>query len=416
MDQSAIEVSTTEFLGPRLAGLKRFAIGMGVVGLVLCALGLFLDPGLYPKDPTPFFHAYLYAYLFWMGATGGSLILLMIHHVVGGGWGYIIRRFLEAATRLLPLMVVLFVPVIFGLLYFHLYSGTPDSPGWYGPQAAAIPAIAAKSKFLNVPLFLLRTGLYFIIWMVLAYFLNRWGAILDRRRDIATFNRLNYLGSWGLIIYALTGSFAAFDWVMSLTPTWYSTIFGLLFLVSQVLTGMALMLVLFGWLAGDKPLTREVPRGYFRDLGNLLLTFIMLWAYMSFSQYLLTFTGDSTDEISWYIRRAHQGWGFISLALIPIHFFLPFTVLLVGSGIKRDPLRLRWVAAYVIGMRLMDLWWWVTPTFRPRISLSISDVGAPLLLGGIWLWMWATQVKDEPLVPAHDPRIEGHMLEVVEHG
>ena len=407
MDQADLAVSTTEFLSPQIEGLQRIAGVIGAVGAALCLIGWFVDPTIYPDDRASFFHSYLYAYLLLMGATGGSLVLLMIHHVVGGGWGYIIRRFLEAATRLLPLMLVLFIPVIIGL-----FSGLYE---WNTPTAAADPILRAKAVYLNVPFFLGRTLFYFAVWMILAFFLDRWGATQDVRADVDTTGRLNYLSSAGLIFYAVTGSFAAFDWVMSLTPKWYSTIYGLLFLVCQVLTAMALMLFLFARLAGNKPLTRETPRGYFRDLGNLMLTLIMLWAYMSFSQYMLTFTGNSTEEVTWYVTRAHGGWGYISLALIPIHFFLPFMVLLVGSGIKRDPVQLGWVAFYVIFMRLLDVWWWVTPAFRPHLSFSIADAGTPLLLGGIWLWFWAWQVKGRPMVPLHDPRVEGHWLEAVEH-
>lgn len=409
MNTAELTVNTSELLEPKLQGLQRFAVAIGVIGLILSVIGGILNPA-------GFFHSYLFGYLFWMGATGGALILLMVHHVVGGGWGYVIRRFLEAATRLLPLMLILFIPVLIGLFVFGLYSGTPAHPGWYGPQAQTIPALRTKISYLNPTGFIIRTVLYFVLWWFLAHFLNQWGNRQDVQFDIQTASRLNYLSSWGLILYALTGTFAAIDWVMSLTPTWYSTIFGLLFLVSQVLTGMALMLVLFAYLAGRQPQTEEVPRGYFRDLGNLLLTFIMLWAYMSFSQYLLTFTGDSTDEVTWYVIRAHNGWGLISLALIPIHFFLPFMVLLVGSGIKRDPVKLGWVAFYVILMRLLDVWWWVAPTFRSHIYFTFADAGAPLLLGGIWLWMWAWQVKGKPMVPVHDPRIAGRWQEVIEHG
>jgi hypothetical protein len=205
---------------------------------------------------------------------------------------------------------------------------------------------------------------------------------------------------------------------MSLTPTWYSSIFGLLVVVSQGTTSLAVMLCLVWYLLADLPLLKEVPSRYFRDLGNLLVTTIMLWAYMSFSQYMLTFTADKADEVKWYFDRAHNLWGFVSLFLIPAHFFLPFLVLLVGSGIKRDPIKLGHVALYILGMRLVDLFWWVTPTFRSHLSLSVTDVGTPLLLGGIWLWFWAGQVKGKPMpmVPVHDPRLEGHWQEAVTHG
>ncbi len=207
MDQADLAVSTTEFLSPQIEGLQRIAGVLGAVGAALCLIGWFVDPTIYRDDRASFFHSYLYAYLFWMGATGGSLVLLMIHHVVGGGWGYLIRRFLEAATRLLPLMLVLFIPVILGL-----FSGLYE---WNTPPAAADPILRAKAVYLNVPFFLGRTLFYFAVWMILAFLLNRWGATQDVQADVDTTGRLNYLSSAGLIFYAVTGSFAAFDWVMS---------------------------------------------------------------------------------------------------------------------------------------------------------------------------------------------------------
>jgi hypothetical protein len=414
MERSELQVSTTELMGSRLQRLQQSALVAAVVGLVLCLIGaLVVDPKLYPGDRAGFFHSYLYAYLFLLGATTGSMAFLMIHHVVGGGWGYVIRRFLEAATRLLPLMLVLFIPIVIGLLAFGLYP-------WWDTPAAANPVVHAKAAYLNAPFFIVRAILYFAIWIALAHFLNKWGATQNERADPEIYRRLNYLGAWGVVIYILTTTWASIDWVMSLTPTWYSSIFGFLVVVSQALTALALMLCLVRYLLGDQPMLKEVPSGYFRDLGNLLLTTVMLWAYMSFSQYLLTFTADKADEVKWYMDRAHNLWGLVSLFLIPAHFFLPFLVLLVGSGIKRDPIKLGRVAAYLLVMRLVDVFWWVTPGFpaRSHLSLSFSDVGTPLLLGGIWLWFWAAQMKRNPVpvVPLHDPRLEGHWLEVAKHG
>jgi hypothetical protein len=177
------------------------------------------------------------------------------------------------------------------------------------------------------------------------------------------------------------------------------------------------MAFLLAYLLKDKPILGDVPTGYFRDLGNLMLAFTMLWAYMSFSQYMITYSGNLTEEIAWYWVRRNNGWGYVSLALIPLHFFLPFFVLLVGSGHKRDLQKLKNVALLIVVMRFVDLFWWVTPTFRKdHLSVTLTDFGAPLLIGGIWLWLWAGQVRGRPMVPVHDPRIEGNFQEVVEYG
>jgi len=229
------------------------------------------------------------------------------------------------------------------------------------------------------------------------------------------------MGAFGLLIYVLTTTFAAVDWVMSLTPDWTSSIFGLLVVVSQGLSTLALMLLLTSLLAGRSALLREVPSEFFRDLGNLMLVFVMLWGYMSLSQYLITYSGNTADEVSWYAQRRMGGWGVISLLLIPLHFFLPFGILVVGSKIKRNPVSLGKVAFFLVLMRLMDVWWWVTPTFVPGLGLNpgfLCDLGAPLLLGGIWLLFWCGQLSGapQPVVPRHDPRVEGTWQEVIEHG
>jgi hypothetical protein len=399
VDLAELRQTTTELFGPQLDRLQPLAIGMAVLGLVLTMVG-------WSMDGAGVFHSYLFGYLFWIGVTAGSLAFLMLHHVTGGGWGYVIRRFLEAATRLLPVMLILFVPVLIGLPSIY--------ERWAGPHASQ-EILHAKGAYLNAPFFIARTVIYFAIWMILAYFLNLWGAMLDERPDRAAFNRLNLLGAVGIVLYVLTVTFAMVDWVMSLTPDWYSSIFGLLAVASQGLSALAVMLVLFAFLAGDLPVAREVPRGYFRDLGNLMLALVMLWAYMSFSQYLITYSGNTTEEVSWYVQRRMGGWGIVSVALIPLHFALPFMVLLVGSSIKRNPKWLARVAGFIILMRLVDLFWWVTPSFRPSLSVSAADLGTPLLIGGIWLWIWAGQVRGKTVVPLHDPRLEAALQEAVEH-
>jgi hypothetical protein len=398
MDLNQLRVKTTDLMGPRLPRLQSSALVIAAVGLVLSVVGFLMDQ-------KGFFHSYLYAYLFWIGVTAGSLGLLMLHHVVGGGWSYLIRRFLEAGTRLILPMALLFIPIAIGLLFYDLYAWTHPHDG----------VVARKVAYLNVPFFLGRAVLYFLIWWGLAQFFNKWGATQDERADLRVSERLNVVGAAGLVIYVLVVTFMTVDWVMSLTPTWYSSIFALLVVVSHALATLSLMVLLTAHLLGDQPLLAEVPSGYFRDVGNLMLAFVLLWAYMSFSQYLITYSGNTAEEVTWYIDRRQGGWGFISLSLIVVHFLLPFLVLLLGSNIKRSPARLARVAAFIIGMRFLDLFWWVTPTFRDHLSISLADLGTPLLIGGIWLWLWAGQIRDRYLVPLHDPRLDGALQGVAEH-
>ena len=410
MQESEYSINTD--IRPQLARLQMMALVAAVVGVVLCVLSVIISPEIGLKR---FFQSYLFAYLFWWGVTTGSLGLLMLHHVVGGGWGFIIRRPLEAGTRLLPFVALLFVPIILGI---------PALYEWSHPEAAHDKVLAAKAAYLNVPSFIVRAVVYFAIWMILAFILNKWGRTQDERSDPAVTHRLNLLSAPGLILFVLTITFAAVDWVMSIEPHWFSSIIGLLYVVMQGLSTLALMLVLVAFTVGGKPILDEVPRGYFRDLGNLLLAFGLLWAYMSFSQVLIIYSGNTAEEVPWYVHRTTGGWEWVARTLIPFHFALPFLVLLIGSDIKRKPGRLAKVALFILLMRFVDVMWWVVPTFRQdQISFSFSDLGAPLALGGLWLALWAWQMKGRALVPLHDPRLEGSWPvpqgehgEVVGHG
>jgi hypothetical protein len=407
-------------MGPRLPRLQQTAMLMAVVGGILSAIGLVVDR-------PHFFESYLYAYMFWFGVTLGSLALLMLHHTVGGGWGFIIRRFLEAATRLLPWMALLFLPIILPLflpipaLYRAEFPGPHGETflGWAHPNAGADLLLRAKSGYLNVPRFLGFAALYFLIWWTFARLMNTWGATQDERSDPAVAEKLNKWAAFGILVYVLTLTFAVVDWVMSLTPQWLSSIFGLLAVASQSLSTLALMLVLIWALASDTALVRGLPSGYFRDLGNLTLATVMLWAYMAFSQYLITYSGNTAEEVSWYIARQRGGWAVVSVALIALHFALPFLVLLTGDRIKRDPARLGGVALFIIIMRHVDLFWLVAPTFRLQWfvpSAIPADLGAPLLLGGIWLILWIREVKDKPIVPLFDPRLQAGLAHAAESG
>jgi hypothetical protein len=408
VDTPELRVTIRELIGPKLQRLQSTAIGMAVIGAVLAVIG-------YITQPKHFWESYLFAYMFWYSVTAGSLGLLLLHHTVGGGWGFIIRRMLEAATRLFPLMAVLGA-ILFLLGMSSLFGG---EHGWANPAAVEHDhALQHKSLWLNIPFFWIRFVIYFATWIAFSAFLGRLGATQDERADLRVSDRLNRWSAFGIVLFVLLTTFVWVDWIMSLTPHWMSSIFGLLAVVCQALATFALMLFLFQDLVKETPALRLIPPGYFRDLGNLTLTCTLLWGYMAFSQYVITFSGNTVEEVSWYVDRRQGGWGLVSLTLIPLHFAFPFLMLLINSPLKRDPVRLGRFVPVIIGARFLDLWWQVAPTFRPQISGTFADLGMPLLIGGIWLWMWAQQMNaDRPIVPLHDPRFEAHWTaHVSDHG
>ncbi|HEU4342659.1 MAG TPA: hypothetical protein VFU31_13915 [Candidatus Binatia bacterium] len=380
-----------EAAGYRLQGWERLQRGsllVGVIALTLCVLGAF-------SSRAQFFYSYLMAFSFWLGIALGSLGIFMLHNLTGGAWGVVIRRLLESGMRTLPLMAVFFLPLLFGLE--HLYE-------WARPEAVANdPVLQHKSAYLNVPFFLLRSALYFALWIGAAYFLTQWSRDHDRTANPRLIERLRILSGPGLALYVLTITFASIDWVMSLEPHWFSTIYGVHFLGSHVLSAFALMIFLAGWLARGEALSTLFHASHFHDLGNLLLGFVMLWAYFAFSQYLIIWSGNLPEEITWYLRRTRGGWEWIALALIVFHFFLPFFLLLM-RGIKRRVPALCALAAAIVVMRFLDVFWYTLPAFHPgALHIHWLDIAAPIGLGGVWLAVFIWQLRPVSLIPLNHP-------------
>ncbi len=371
--------------------LQRRALLVGAVGLALCFGGLAVSP-------VQFLQSYLQAYLFWIGIALGCLALLMLHHLVGGAWGFRVRRLLEAGTRTFPLLAVLLVPLLLGL--GSLYP-------WARPEeVAAEELLQHKSLYLNVPFFVLRAVVYFAVWMLLAAFLNRWSLEQDRTGDRSLARRLQGLSGPGLVLYGLTVTFSAIDWVMSLEPRWYSTIYGMLFMAGQGLEALAFVIVVAHLLGRRNPLSDVASPAHFHDLGNLLLTFLMLWAYMAFSQFLIIWAENLTEEIPWYLHRTAGGWQGIAVALIILQFALPF-VLLLSRATKRNSGALAAAATVILLMRYVDLFWLVAPAFHPAgLRVHWMDAAAPLGIGGLWISAFLWRLKQMPLLPLHDPRME----------
>lgn len=374
--------------------------GAGAAVLALCLSAGFVDRG-------GFLHAYLVAFLFWLGITLGSLAVLMMQHVTGGRWALVIRRILEAASRTLPLMAVAAVPILIGMR--SLYS-------WSRPGQED-PVILSKHFYLNPQFFIARMVIYFAIWFTLTHFLNKWSREEDQgEAGLQLWMRLEGLSGIGLVIYGLTVTFASVDWAMSLEPRWFSTIYGLIFMVGQALSALAFAVLILIWLSDQKPLSKIVRASHFQDLGSFLLTFIMLWAYMEFSQLLIIWGGNLSEEIPWYVRRIEGVWGNVALLLVILGFFLPFFLLLFRN-VKRKTRSLGIVTVLILLIRLLDMYWTVLPAFGGgRVHLTWMDVALPLGMGGIWFAYFLWQLQRMPILPAHDPRMEGAAEEVMGHG
>jgi hypothetical protein len=368
---------------------QKRSLAVGLIAAVLCAGGALIFPPV-------FFRAYLSAYIFWVGIPVGCLALLMLHHLVGGRWGFMIQRVLEAAIQTLPLMALLFIPLFFGLSDLYPWARTE--------VVAADPLLRQKAAYLNIPFFVARTVFYFAVWVVLGRLLVTWSLQQDRTADATLTLRLQRLSGPGLVLYGLTVSFAAIDWMMSLEPKWYSTIFGMIFMVSFGLAALALAILATRFLETEEPLARVVSPDRWHDLGNLLLAFVMFWAYLNFSQFLLIWSENLAEEIPWYLHRIGGGWEWVAIALILFQFGLPF-VLLLSRDTKRNSQVLATVAGAILFIHWLDVLWMIAPSFYPaRFHIHWLDIAAPMAIGGLWLAAFVGYLKARSLLPLHDPR------------
>jgi hypothetical protein len=376
---------------PDVSRWQQRALIIGTVFTVLFLLGLFVNR-------TQFFRSYLFAFTFWTGLSVGSLLLLMLQHLTGGGWGLVIRRVLEAATRTLPVVLLLFVPILLGA--HHIYSWT------HAEEIAHNPVLVEKSRYLNLPFFTVRAAIYFAIWLGLTFFLNRWSLEQDRTADRQYKKRMQLLSGPGMVLVIFTVTFASIDWFMSLDPEWSSTIYGFVFVAAWGLSALAFTIAVMAALSRHEPMHETVAQLHFHDLGKLLLALVMLWTYFAFSQFLIIWSGNLPEEIRWYLPRTRGAWGAIALAVVVLHFAFPFLFLLSRS-FKRHANKLVIVAVLVMVMRLVDLYWVITPNFTgASFNFSWMDLVAPIGMGGLWLGTFFWALKQRALIPINDPLYE----------
>ena len=386
---------------PALARLQQRSLLIGLVGVAAGLVGLFVNA-------EQFFRSWLIGFLFVLSFALGSLSLLMLQHLSGGQWGLVSRRIFEAASRTLPLVALAFIPILFGMRPLFL---------WARPEAVQADRILQmKAPYLNVPFFTVRAVIYFAFWMLCVFLLNKWSAAQDRGETAVTpadSVRFRKLSAPGLLFLVLTVTFASVDWMMSVDPHWFSTIFGLLTVASHGLSALALTIAVLALLAPTGALAPVLGPRHFHDLGKLLLAFVMLWAYLSFSQFLIIWSGNLAEEIPWYLQRIRGAWGPIALLLVIGHFALPFALLL-SRDLKRHGKLLARVAMIVIVMRLVDLIWLIAPSFGGHgteaeghsafsIPIHWMDIVIPIGLAGIWLFLFARQLRSRALLPLNDP-------------
>ncbi len=371
---------------------------VGVVGAVLCVVGFAMA-----SQREEFLRGYLIGYMFWWGLSLGCLALLMLQYLTGGLAFLAIRRFLEAGAKGLPLMLVLFLPILLGR--HSLYAWMND------------PALTARNSwYLNQPAWVIRWLVYFAISIGLTYVLTRRGDLQDR--PLAVQPRFQGLSGVGLLLYTMIVSFGAVDWVMSLDPRWGSTIYGLIFLAGQGLTVLSFSVIMLTVYTRKTVYHDIIKPMQFHDLGKLMSAFVLLWAYFSFSQWLIIWAGNLPEEIGWFLNRIRGGWGMVALIIILFHFALPFALLLSRER-KRAGSRLIKLAILLLFMRLVDIYWYVVPNFahtRGHFYFSIWYLVGPAALGGLWLAYFFYNLRQRPILPAYEPQMPNLLHQGSGHG
>ena len=372
---------------------RRWIIAAAAIGV----LGLAVTVGLGLNNTENFFRAYLFGYTFWLGLGLGSFGIVLIQFLTGGNWGLATRRVFEAGTATLPLVAVLFIPILFGLPYLY---------AWARPDAVASDAVLQhKAIYLNVPFFILRSVVYLVAWVVLGYLVRRWSLAQDRSDDTLIQRRLQRFSVIAALILGFTVTFAAIDWLMSLDADWFSTMYPPMVAMGDLLLALALGTAFVALFGSGTSLARMLTPEVFNDLGSLLLAFIMLWGYLEYFHYLLIWAGNLSDEIPWYLSRTEGGWLAVAVGVGAIGFLLPWYLLLFRP-LKRDRRTLAPIAGLIALMQLVNVFWMVQPPFEPGGPVvDWLDVLAVVGFGGVWLAVFCWQLTTRPLLPVNDPRV-----------
>ncbi len=397
------------YMAPNEIGrLRTVALGVGGIALIIWAVGAYMDT-------EQALRSWLLGFIFWGGIGLGCLGVLMLQYLTGGAWGVVIRRLLEAGSRTLPLIILMFIPLAYGVYTHKVYEWTVLPPTDH--------IMEHRGVFMTSWFWILRSAIYFVLWGVMVYLLNKWSAKQDETTTVEesrlVLERMSRFSGPTLVIYSLVVTFAVVDWMLMLDAHWFSTIWGLLFIAGWGLSCYCFMVTVLAFLSDKTPMDRVLGKRHFHDLGKLMLALTMVWAYFNFSQFLIIWAGNLPEETGWWLTRMKGGWGYVGVGLIAFHFAFPFLVLL-QQDFKRKARWLATLAIFILVMRIVDMFYLIGPSNRVMpggmeqggFYVSWMDFVAPVAVGGIWLWWFFGELIKRPLVPVKDPYLEG----AIEHG
>ncbi|MGZ4975366.1 MAG: hypothetical protein ACXWDN_21610 [Limisphaerales bacterium] len=375
----------------RVSKIQLIALVIGLLASVATFVGAF-------TDTKQFFYSYLFGFLFWLSLSLGCLAVAMMHQLTGGRWGWPTRRFLEAGFMVLPLMLLLFIPIFFGL--HHLYP-------WAKPhEVGADKVLQNRHPYENGLWYIVRQIIFVLVFIWMAARIRIWSLRQDATTDALPTRRARFISGPGLVIYGLLGTFASIDWIMSLEPHWYSTMFGVIVLIGQILTAYAFSVIMVLLFKGEPSIRAVLNKTQYHQLGNLLLAFVLFWTYVSFGEFLIIYSGDIPHELEWYLHRIAGNWKFVLATVAAFHFFVPFFLLLFRA-VKKHGTPLTTPAVMLFVMHIVHTYWLVMPAFHhDNLKISWMDFTAPLAIGGLWFAFFLSRLKAAPLIPRNDPGLQ----------
>jgi hypothetical protein len=384
-----IDRETYRFTDPGSFG--KLALLAGVIGLALSGYG-------YVQDKQQLFYSYLTAYVFWLTIGWGALFFIMLHHLVNASWSVVLRRLSESVMMTLPFMLVLFIPIGLGLHELYEWSHTD--------LVATDEILQKKAAYLNVGFFSVRVFTYFAVWILLSGLLYKYSLAQDRGHHPRLVSRMKRVSAVGMVLFAYTSTFAAFDWMMSLDAHWYSTIFGAYTYSGSFLAALCFITLVTIYQKKRGVLSDLVTVEHYHDLGKLTFAFIIFWAYMAFSQYFLIWYANIPEETVWYLQRWQGSWKVVSLVIVFGHFAVPFVALITRAA-KRSTVVMAAAAVWILLMHWVDIYWLVQPNLHPHgAQPSWMDLTTMVGVGGLFLWFFWRRFSTHPVVPVNDPALE----------
>lgn len=390
---------TNKYTISNKGSLGKMSLIAGIALLAASFAGYFMDG---PQ----FFHSYLLGYLFWLSVALGGLFFTLATHLFGAEWSIVLRRITEATMYTIPVLAILFIPILFGMHdIFH----------WTHEEVVKQDAILnAKSGYLNFNFFVIRALIYFTIWFLLSRVLYKLSLKQDKEPSDALILKINKISAPGMILFALSITFASFDWIMSLEPHWFSTIFGVFYFGGSFLAILCFIILMAFYLRSQGYLVNEISVEHYHDLGKLIFAFLVFWGYIGFSQYFLIWYANIPEETVWYDMRWENGWSLITLMLVFGHFLVPFMALTFRAT-KRNFALLKIISVWVLVMHALDMYWLTAPTFAHGHGphLSWMDVTILLGIGGIFVWNVWNNISSNPLIPVSDRRLTKSIEHIV---